>query len=72
MSMGSGMRGGPKRATLGEGGGTASSAPRHGPVDIQAQKAANADAPRIPHLGRRIMDLFAPHRAALTLTVVLV
>ncbi|TFV97040.1 ABC transporter ATP-binding protein [Leifsonia flava] len=70
--MGSGMRGGPKRATLGEGGGTASSAPRHGPVDIQAQKAANADAPRIPHLGRRIMDLFAPHRAALTLTVVLV
>ncbi|MEL4319839.1 ABC transporter ATP-binding protein [Leifsonia sp. YIM 134122] len=70
--MGSGMRGGPKRATLGEGGGSASSAPRHGPVDIQAQKAANADAPRIPHLGRRIMELFAPHRAALTLTVVLV
>ncbi|WP_442915110.1 ABC transporter ATP-binding protein [Leifsonia sp. Root60] len=70
--MGGGMRGGPKRATLGEGGGTASSAPRHGPVDIQAQKAANADAPRIPHLGQRIMELFRPHRAALTLTVVLV
>lgn len=69
MSMGGGMRGGSRRA--GDGG-TASSAPRHGPVDIQAQKAANADAPRIPHLGHRIMALFAPHRMALILTASLV
>ncbi|MET0975861.1 MAG: ABC transporter ATP-binding protein [Leifsonia sp.] len=71
MSMSGAPRGGGKRGVLGEGG-NASSAPRHGPVDIQAQRAANADAPRIPHLGRRIAALFAPHRAALATTVVLV
>ncbi|WP_419819443.1 ABC transporter ATP-binding protein [Glaciibacter flavus] len=43
-----------------------------GPVDIGAQKAANAEAPKIAHLGRRIADLFAPHRLALTVTVILV
>jgi ATP-binding cassette subfamily B protein len=40
--------------------------------DADAQKALNAEAPPIPHLLRRIVDLFAGHRSALTVTVVLV
>jgi ATP-binding cassette subfamily B protein len=40
--------------------------------DVQAQRAANAEAPRIPHLLRRIAGLFAGHRPALTVTIVLV
>ena len=40
--------------------------------DVQAQKAANATAPKVPDLLKRISRLFAPHRAALTTTIVLV
>ncbi|MFB9643322.1 ABC transporter ATP-binding protein [Agromyces lapidis] len=40
--------------------------------DESAQRAANAEAPKIPHLLRRIAELFAPHRGALVTTVVLV
>ncbi|WP_343920512.1 ABC transporter ATP-binding protein [Agrococcus citreus] len=40
--------------------------------DEAAQKAANADAPQVPFLGKRIMALFAPHKPALVLTIVLV
>ncbi|WP_345376118.1 ABC transporter ATP-binding protein [Frondihabitans cladoniiphilus] len=40
--------------------------------DTAAQKAANAEAPRIPHLVRRIRSLFAPHARALVITIVLV
>jgi len=40
--------------------------------DRQAQKAQNAAAPRIPHLFRRITELFAGHKVALSVTVVLV
>lgn len=40
--------------------------------DARAQRAANADAPRIPNLLRRIADLFAPHRTALIITITLV
>ncbi|MEP6482416.1 MAG: ABC transporter transmembrane domain-containing protein, partial [Rhodoglobus sp.] len=40
--------------------------------DAAAQKAANASAPKIPDLLPRIGSLFAPHRAALTVTIVLV
>ncbi|MFF2272044.1 ABC transporter ATP-binding protein [Agromyces sp. NPDC058136] len=40
--------------------------------DEAAQRAANAEAPKIPHLLSRIAELFAPHRAALITTVVLV
>ena len=40
--------------------------------DIAAQKALNATAPQIPHLMRRISGLFAPHKAALVVTMVLV
>lgn len=40
--------------------------------DTAAQRAANAEAPEIPHLLRRIAGLFVPHRRAIALTVVLV
>ncbi|PZE85064.1 ABC transporter ATP-binding protein [Curtobacterium sp. MCBD17_032] len=40
--------------------------------DPEAQRAANAEAPQIPHLVRRIAGLFVPHRRAIVLTVVLV
>jgi len=40
--------------------------------DVEAQKAANAEAPRIPDLLARIGSLFTPHRRALTITIVLV
>src|SRR5258708_7290086 len=40
--------------------------------DIAAQKALNAQAPKIAHLLRRVAVLFAPYRGALTLTVALV
>jgi ATP-binding cassette subfamily B protein len=40
--------------------------------DVAAQKAANASAPKIPRLLRRVAALFAPHKSALTLTVGLV
>ncbi|WP_051138852.1 ABC transporter ATP-binding protein [Agromyces italicus] len=45
---------------------------RIGSGDEEAQRAANAEAPKIPHLLRRISELFAPHKAALITTVVLV
>jgi ATP-binding cassette subfamily B protein len=41
-------------------------------TDSEAQRAANAEAPKIPNLLRRIGDLFAGHRPALTVTIVLV
>jgi ATP-binding cassette, subfamily B, bacterial len=40
--------------------------------DVEAQRAANADAPQIPHLLRRIGGLFAGHKPALTVTIILV
>jgi ATP-binding cassette subfamily B protein len=40
--------------------------------DAEAQRAANATAPKIPDLLPRIGALFAPHRAALSLTIALV
>ncbi|WP_353813796.1 ABC transporter ATP-binding protein [Agromyces sp. SYSU T00266] len=41
-------------------------------ADESAQRAENAEAPKIPHLMRRIVELFAPHKVALTVTIVLV
>ncbi|MFD6055851.1 ABC transporter ATP-binding protein [Agromyces sp. NPDC060279] len=41
-------------------------------ADEAAQRAENAQAPKIPNLLGRIAELFAPHRAALVTTVVLV
>lgn len=40
--------------------------------DAEAQKALNATAPKIPHLFRRIVSLFAAHRVAIIVTMVLV
>src|SRR5688572_12393349 len=40
--------------------------------DVEAQRAENAEAPKIPHLLRRITALFAPHKVALVTTVALV
>jgi len=41
-------------------------------VDARAQREQNAQAPRIPHLGRRIVALFRPYRGRLMLTGLLV
>ncbi|MFD3443074.1 ABC transporter ATP-binding protein [Microbacteriaceae bacterium 4G12] len=49
--------------------------PRGGRVsggDVEAQRALNAQAPKIPNLFGRIVGLFAPHRTPLILTAVLV
>ncbi|WP_201771690.1 ABC transporter ATP-binding protein [Cryobacterium roopkundense] len=40
--------------------------------DVAGQRARNAEAPRVPDLFPRIVALFAPHRLALSATVVLV
>lgn len=40
--------------------------------DESAQRAANEDSPRIPDLGKRVMALFAPHKAVISLTIGLV
>ncbi len=63
VAVGGGMRGG---GGGGHGRGRISSG------DPDAQRAANAEAPQIPHLLRRIGSLFVPHRRAITGTVVLV
>ncbi len=41
-------------------------------VDIEAQRRQNAEAPRIPHLWRRVIRMFAPYRTRIILTGVLV
>jgi ATP-binding cassette subfamily B protein len=41
-------------------------------ADAAAQKAANAEAPKIPDLLKRIGGLFAPHKTALIVTISLV
>ncbi|GLI26692.1 multidrug ABC transporter ATP-binding protein [Agromyces rhizosphaerae] len=41
-------------------------------ADEDAQRAANAEAPKIPHLGRRIAELFRPYRSGLAVVVALV
>lgn len=40
--------------------------------DFEKQREENAEAPRVPHLGRRIAALFQPYRGRLALIVVLV
>src|SRR6218665_1569421 len=40
--------------------------------DVTSQRAANAEAPEIPFLLRRIMELFGPFRVGLTVTMLLV
>jgi ATP-binding cassette subfamily B protein len=55
------MRGGRGAALIGAAG-----------VDAERQRALNAEAPKIPHLRRRIATLFMPYRRDLGLTIVLV
>ncbi|WP_436836676.1 ABC transporter ATP-binding protein [Microbacterium oryzae] len=57
MSMGRGMGGG-------RGGGR--------PIDEEAQRRMNAEAPRVPGLGRRVVALFRPYRARIGVTAALV
>ena len=61
----SGMRG---MAAAGGGGGRG----RVSGGDAEAQRAINAEAPKIPHLFRRIVSLFSAHRMAIVFTMVLV
>ncbi|WP_026851319.1 ABC transporter ATP-binding protein [Glaciibacter superstes] len=63
---GGGGRGGGGGGRISGGGGRISGG------DVDAQRAANAEAPRIPNLLGRIAQLFRPHRKALIVTVVLV
>jgi len=63
----------------GAGGGAAPQSGRYGKArtrisrgDVAAQREQNAQAPQIPNLLRRILELFVPHRAALTVTIILV
>ncbi|PPF57925.1 ABC transporter [Clavibacter michiganensis] len=60
IAAGGGMRGGGGR------GGRVSAA------DAEAQRRANAEAPRVENLLGRIVELFQPHRRALVLTIALV
>src|SRR5690606_13905248 len=55
----SGMRGGMGRSRVGS-------------ADAEAQRAANAAAPKVPQLFRRISALFAPRERALVVTAALV
>ncbi|MDP9025966.1 MAG: ABC transporter ATP-binding protein/permease [Actinomycetota bacterium] len=54
------------------GGGGRAGAGRVSNGDVAAQKAANADAPKIPNLLRRIGELFIPYRTQLIITIALV
>ena len=56
----------------GRGGGGGGGGGRISSRDADAQRRANAEAPKIPDLLRRIGSLFAPHRAALVFTSILV
>lgn len=41
-------------------------------VDADVQRRRNAQAPRVPNLGRRVVDLFRPYRARIVMTAALV
>ena len=56
----------------GGGGGGGGGHPGFRPVDIQAQRRANAEAPEIPNLGRRVVALFRPYTWSIVVTGVLV
>src|SRR5690348_1626358 len=56
----------------GMGGGGGAMRSRVSGGDAAAQRALNSEAPRIPHLLRRIVSLFAPYRGAIITTMVLV
>src|SRR5690242_17801475 len=64
MSMG--------RGGGGHGGGGASGGAAFRGVDIEAQKRLNAEAPKIPDLGKRVVGLFRPYLGRLAFTGFLV
>jgi len=41
-------------------------------VDAEVQRRRNAQAPRVAHLGRRVVDLFRPYRGRIVVTALLV
>ncbi len=41
-------------------------------VDEEKQRELNAAAPKVPHLGRRVIELFKPYKGQLVMTVLLV
>jgi ATP-binding cassette subfamily B protein len=56
----------------GGGGGGGGGHPGFRPVDNDAQRRLNAEAPKIPNLGRRVVGLFRPYVWSITITGVLV
>ncbi|MDW4571181.1 ABC transporter ATP-binding protein [Microbacterium sp. M3] len=54
------------------GGGGGGGHPGFRPIDTEAQRRANAEAPRIPQLGRRVVALFRPYTWPMVVTGVLV
>ncbi|MGW9631968.1 ABC transporter ATP-binding protein [Agromyces sp. NPDC055520] len=72
MHGGAPRGGGGGRGATGTAGGGGAGSRRVFGGDAEAQRAANAEAPKIPNLLGRIAELFAPHKAALVTTVVLV
>ena len=54
------------------GGGGGGGHPGFRPVDTEAQRRANAEAPQIPNLGRRVVALFRPYKWSIAITGVLV
>ncbi|WP_397420135.1 ABC transporter ATP-binding protein [Protaetiibacter sp. SSC-01] len=58
--------------SMGGGGGRGGMARGVGNRDAEVQRAENAAAPRIPHLYRRIGELFRPFATQLTITIALV
>ncbi|WP_228484830.1 ABC transporter ATP-binding protein [Microbacterium cremeum] len=61
------MRGGGGMSRGGGGG-----HPGFRPVDTEAQRRENAEAPRIPNLGRRVVGLFRPYAGSIVVTGILV
>ena len=56
----------------GGGGGGGGGHPGFRPVDTEAQRRANAEAPEIPGLGKRVVGLFRPYKWSILITGVLV
>src|SRR6478735_1514625 len=54
------------------GGGGGGGHPGFRPVDTEAQRRANAEAPQIPNLGRRVVALFRPYTWSIVITGILV